>query len=103
MKFSSRRRLVAFRLIFRFRAWSKRVRLQRNELSFYAFLHLFIHNIFEDEIFMRANAVSYNFILASFTAIIFLFALMPFDHGCFPEVSARSIMEVMQSLMPTGI
>src|SRR6218665_4022856 len=103
MKFSSRRRLVAFRLIFRFRAWSKRVRLQRNELSLYAFLNLLIHNIFEDEIFMRANAVSYNFILATFPAIIFLFTLIPFVHGYFPEVSTQSIMEFMQSLMPPGI
>lgn len=103
MKFSTRRRLVTLRWIFRFRTWSKGVRLRRNELSLYYFLRLLFHNIVEDEIFMRANAVSFNFILATFPAIIFLFTLIPFVHSYFPEVSTEAIMEFMKGLMPASV
>lgn len=51
----------------------------------------------------RANGVAYNFILAIFPAIIFLFTLIPFVTRFFPEVNTESIMGFIRELMPPSM
>lgn len=51
----------------------------------------------------RANGVSYNFILAIFPAIIFLFTLIPYVSRYFPEVNNESIMEFIGGIMPASM
>jgi membrane protein len=51
----------------------------------------------------RANSVSYNFILAIFPAIIFLFTLIPYVSRYFPEVNTESIMQFIGGLMPASM
>ncbi len=59
-----------------------------------------MHNMHDDEVMDRANGVAYNFILAIFPAIIFLFTLIPFVTRYFPEINTESIMAFMRELMP---
>src|SRR5690606_18437078 len=64
---------------------------------------LFIQNLTDDEILDRANGVAYNFLLAIFPAIIFLFTLIPYVSAFFPEVNKDSIMEFLGSQMPPNM
>ncbi len=51
----------------------------------------------------RANGVAYNFILAIFPTIIFLFTLIPYITPYFPEITTGSIMEFLSELMPASM
>lgn len=64
---------------------------------------MFFQNLYEDEIFDRANGVSYNFILAVFPAVIFLFTLIPYITAYFPEINNDSIMAFLGDLMPKSM
>jgi membrane protein len=87
-----------------FIAWLKRVRFQKYEnVSLYKILRIFLKNLNDDEILDRANAVSYNFLLAIFPAIIFLFTLIPYVTAFFPEVNKDSIMGFMGAQMPKSM
>ncbi|HMQ00069.1 MAG TPA: YihY/virulence factor BrkB family protein, partial [Cyclobacteriaceae bacterium] len=55
------------------------------------------------EILERANAVTFNFTLAIFPAIIFLFTLMPYVSSIIPQVSAESIMSLFHDIMPESM
>jgi membrane protein len=48
----------------------------------------------------RANGVAFNFILATFPAIIFLFTLIPYVSDYFPQITQESIMRFFHDLMP---
>jgi membrane protein len=72
-------------------------------LSLYKFCKIFFHNIHEDEIFDRANSVAYNFILAIFPTVIFLFTLIPYITVYLPEVSNESIMEFIKDFTPSNM
>lgn len=77
------------------------MRFKRYEdVSLYKIIRIFINNIREDEVMDRANGVAYNFVLAIFPAIIFLFTLIPFFTRIFPSINRESIMGFMQGLMP---
>ena len=86
------------------RQWLKKITFKKyNNLSLYRFLKIFFFNIHEDEITNRANGVAYNFILAIFPLIIFLFTLIPYVTSYFPEVNTQSIMEFLGDMMPTSM
>lgn len=51
----------------------------------------------------RANSVAYNFMLAIFPAIIFLFTLTPYVARYFPEVNRQSIMDFMGTMLPPSM
>jgi membrane protein len=79
----------------------KSVHLNRyGGISLYKFFGIFFHNIHEDEVFDRANGVSYNFLLAIFPAMIFLFTLIPYITVYIPDVSNESIMQFMGEMLP---
>jgi membrane protein len=72
-------------------------------LSLYRFCKIFLHNIHEDEIFDRANSVAYNFILAIFPTIIFLFTLIPYVSVYFPEITNDSIITFISESLPQSM
>ena len=85
-------------------AWLKQVRFKKYEnVSLYKIFKLFLKNLNDDEILDRANGVSYNFLLAIFPAIIFLFTLIPYVTVFFPEITKESIMQFMGEQMPKSM
>ncbi|HEY3403517.1 MAG TPA: YihY/virulence factor BrkB family protein [Ohtaekwangia sp.] len=85
-------------------SWMKKVRFSKYEnVSLYKILRLFGQNLVNDEIMDRANGVAYNFILAVFPAIIFLFTLIPYITPFFPDITHESILQFMGDLMPTSM
>lgn len=86
------------------RSWLKKIKFKRHEnLSLYRFLKIFLHNVNEDEIIDRSNGVAYNFILAIFPTIIFLFTLIPYISAYFPDINKDSIMKFMGDLLPPSM
>lgn len=65
-------------------AWEKvrdkldNIHFGRRRTSLYQFLRIFIISFFKDDILVRSKAVAYNFTLAIFPGIIFLFTLLPY-------------------------
>lgn len=84
--------------------WLKRVKFSKYEnVSLYKIIKLFIKNLMDDEILDRANGVAYNFILAIFPAIIFLFTLIPYITPFFPDINTENIMVFFGELMPPSM
>jgi membrane protein len=82
----------------------KKIQFKRHgNLSLYKFTKIFLHNIQEDEIFDRSNGVAYNFIVAIFPTIIFLFTLIPYVTVYFPEVTNESIIAFIDDLAPQNM
>lgn len=104
MKYILRKRILQIPSARTTRHWMKRIRFKRyGNLSLYKFLKIFLHNIDEDEIFDRSNSVAYNFILAIFPTIIFLFTLIPYVTIYFPEISNESILQFIGELVPSNM
>lgn len=88
----------------RFVKWLKKIPMSRSEdLSLYKVLKTFSKNIKEDDVMDKANGVAYNFILAIFPTIIFLFTLVPYISTWIPSVNTQSIMEFLSSMMPPSM
>ena len=84
-------------------AWMKNIRFSKHEdVSLYRIVKRFLHNLQDDEIMDRANGVAFNFILAIFPAIIFLFTLIPYVTVYFPEINRESILGFLQELAESG-
>ncbi|HLF34576.1 MAG TPA: YihY/virulence factor BrkB family protein [Cyclobacteriaceae bacterium] len=67
----------------------------RRKTSLYQFLRFFIIHFAKDDILVRAKAVAYNFTLAIFPGIIFLFTLIPY----FPIPGMRdSVMNFLNEI-----
>src|SRR6187402_3256702 len=102
MKFKHRRLLLQWSPGSVFISWMKRVRFSKYEnVSLYKIFRLFLQNLTDDEIMDRANGVAYNFILAVFPAIIFLFTLIPYISSFFPDVNTQSIMNFLGEMLPS--
>ena len=104
MKYKHKRIILQWnpgrRLITRLR----KIRLKKHEnVSLYKIIKLFFHNLAEDEIMDRSNAVAYNFILAIFPSIIFLFTLIPFLTPLFPDITNQSILGFLGDMMPASM
>jgi len=86
------------------RHWMKRVTFHRyGDISLYKFFGIFFHNIHEDEVMDRSNGVAYNFMLAIFPAMIFLFTLIPYVTVYIPDISNESIMQFLGEMMPQSM
>lgn len=103
MKFSHRKRILKIPSAQYGRSWLKKIKIKGSHLSLYKFFKIFLFNINENEIVDRANGVSYNFILAIFPTIIFLFTLIPYISDFFPAVSRDSIMLFLSEYMPASM
>jgi membrane protein len=55
-----------------------KIHFGRRHTSLFQFLRIFVISFFKDEILTRGKAVAYNFTLAIFPGIIFLFTLLPY-------------------------
>lgn len=85
-------------------AWMKNIRFRKHDdVSLYRIVKRFLHNLQDDEIMDRANGVAFNFILAIFPAIIFLFTLIPYVTRFFPGINRESIMGFLQELAESGL
>ena len=104
MKYVTRKRILQYTKARAGRNWLKKIKLKRyGGLSLYKFIKIFLHNVEEDEILDRSNGVAFNFILAIFPTIIFLFTLIPYITAYFPTISQQNIMEFMRSLLPASM
>jgi len=104
MNFTIRKIILRFPSLMLVRSWMKRVRFKRHHnISLYRFIKIFVANIQKDDLINRANGVAFNFILAIFPAIIFLFTLIPYVAIYFPDVNQNSIMEFMGELLPASM
>src|SRR3954471_8753989 len=107
MKYSHRKRILRIRTARYSRAWLKKIIIKgkrgSHHVSLYKFLKIFFFNIEEDEILDRANGVAYNFVLAIFPTIIFLFTLTPYISHFFPDINTDSIMTFLSDYMPPSM
>src|ERR1700712_3740271 len=104
MNYKVRKRILSVPSARTGRSWLKKIKFKKyDNLSLYRFLKIFFNNIQEDEILDRANGVAYNFILAVFPAIIFLFTLIPYITNYFPEINEKSIMVFIDDVMPANM
>ncbi|MDH5382525.1 MAG: YihY/virulence factor BrkB family protein, partial [Cyclobacteriaceae bacterium] len=72
-------------------------------VSLFEVIKVFFEKITKDDIIQRANGVSFNFTLAIFPAIIFLFTLIPFIHNFIPEVDSENILLFIGQFMPESM
>jgi len=104
MKFQHKRIILQWspgRLIL---SWLKKVRFSKYEnVSLYKILKIFLTNLLDDEILDRANGVAFNFILAIFPAVIFLFTMIPYVTAFYPEINTQSIMQFLGDQMPASM
>ncbi len=78
----------------------KRKRLKRSGVSYFDLSKIFIDEISDHNLIERANNVAFQFTLAIFPAIIFLFTLIPY----LPiENLTEEVMSLLQETMPTSI
>ena len=85
-------------------SWLKKVRFKKYEnVSLYSILRIFLTNLMNDEILDRANGVAFNFILAIFPAIIFLFTLIPYITEFLPEINVTTIMSFLGDQIPPSM
>lgn len=85
-------------------AWLKKVRFKKYEnVSLYKIIKIFLRNLLNDDILDRANGVAFNFILAIFPAVIFLFTLIPYVTQFFPEINTNSIMAFLGQQIPPSM
>src|SRR5690606_38034167 len=104
MKYKHRRIILHWSPLRIFIGWLKKVQFKKYEnVSLYSILKIFLQNLTDDEILDRANGVAYNFLLAIFPGIIFLFTLIPYVTVFFPEINKESIMEFLGSQMPPSM
>ncbi len=84
--------------------WMKKVRFKKHDnISLYKILRILFKNLGDNEILDRANGVAYNFILAIFPGVIFLFTLIPYITVYFPEINKDSILHFLKGQMPTSM
>ncbi|MDN5200690.1 YihY/virulence factor BrkB family protein [Fulvivirgaceae bacterium BMA10] len=81
----------------------KKIRFKKADVNLYDVIRIFIDKLTKDEVIERAEAVAFNFTLAIFPAILFLFTLIPFIHDWIPDVSVESIMEFIGQMMPQNM
>ena len=85
-------------------SWLKKVRFSKHEnVSLYKILKIFITNLMDDDILDRANGVAFNFILAIFPAVIFLFTMTPYITTFYPGINTESIMQFLGDQMPPSM
>jgi len=78
----------------------KRVRLRKKGVSLHDIIEVFIEKLQNDEIVTRANGVAFNFTLAIFPAIIFIFTLIPYIQiSNLPDLD-QEIMQFLEGWMP---
>jgi membrane protein len=101
MRYKHKKLLLRLNPVWLLIDWMRRIRFSRHEdVSLYKIVKKFLKNLSDDEIMDRANGVAFNFILAIFPAIIFLFTLIPYVSNYFPSINRESILELLKLMPP---
>jgi membrane protein len=101
MKFKYKRLFLAWNPGRLFIDWMRKLRFKKYEdVSLYTLVRTFFRKLQKDEAIDRANGVAFNFILAIFPAIIFLFTLIPYISLYVPSVNQESILNFLSQLFP---
>lgn len=101
MSYKIRKRILQITPARIIRDWLKKVKIRGGDhLSLYKFIKIFISNIEKDKILDRANGVSFNFVLAIFPTIIFLFTLIPYITYLFPTIDRDNIIKSIGEYLP---
>lgn len=82
----------------KFLVFLRNVQIKRKDVSLYDVIIVLIDKVRKDEIFERANSVAFNFTLAIFPTIIFLFTLIPYIP--YPPALDVKILRFLQDVMP---
>ena len=101
MKFKYKRVFLTWNPGRLFIDWMRKLRFKKYEdVSLYTLARTFFRKLQKDETIDRANGVAFNFILAIFPAIIFLFTLIPYISLYVPEVNQESILNFLSQIFP---
>jgi membrane protein len=101
MKYKHKKVILRLNPVWLLVVWMRRIRFSKHEdVSLYKIVKKFLKNLSDDEIMDRANGVAFNFILAIFPAIIFLFTLIPYVTTYFPSINRESILELLKLMPP---
>ncbi|MFN9501883.1 MAG: YihY/virulence factor BrkB family protein [Chryseotalea sp.] len=104
MKYKTKKLILKYSQVQRVVSWLKHVHVGgKAKVSLYKVLKIFMYNMKKDDLLDKANGVAFNFILAIFPTIIFLFTLIPYISEWVPEVNKESILAFLASLMPPSI
>jgi membrane protein len=104
MKYKHKKFVLQWSPVWRLVTYMRKIRFRKHEdVSLYKIVKVFLRNLKEDEIMDRANGVAFNFILATFPAIIFLFTLIPYFTSYFPSINQESIMAFLQGFLPASM
>jgi membrane protein len=78
----------------------KRKKLKRSGVSYFKLIQIFFDELSDHNLIERANNVAFQFTLAIFPAIIFLFTLIPY----LPiENLNQEVMSLMEEIMPPSV
>ncbi len=84
--------------------WMRRIQFKRyDNLSLYEIAKTFSKNLEKDKIVDLANGVAFNFIMAIFPGILFLFTLTPYISKVFPTLNRATIMGFVQEIIPASM
>ncbi|WKK82221.2 YihY/virulence factor BrkB family protein [Marivirga arenosa] len=106
MKFKYLRIIMSIGFLRNLIHFLKRKRLKRSGVSYFTLVKIFLNELGDHNLIERANNVAFQFTLAIFPAIIFLFTLIPYlpiDNlqmevmGLLEETMPASVYEVAQS------
>ncbi|MDZ4716135.1 MAG: YihY/virulence factor BrkB family protein [Cytophagales bacterium] len=101
MKYQIRKKILEITPARIVRDWLKKVKIRGGDhLSLYKFSKIFISNIEKDKIMDRANGVAFNFVLAIFPTVIFLFTLIPYVTDFFPTIDRDNIIRAIGEYLP---
>jgi len=70
--------LERFKIWRKFSAFLDKIRFGKRRVSLFELMKIFLISLTQDDILERAKAITYNFTLAIFPGIIFLFTLIPY-------------------------
>lgn len=104
MKYKHKRILLAWNPARLLLSWMRKIRFRNHEnVSLYKIARVFMANLQKDQILERANGVAFNFILAIFPAIIFLFTLIPYISYFIPTLNRQRILDFILEMMPPSM
>ncbi len=104
MNFKIRRFILAWTPGYFVIQWMRRIQFKRyDNLSLYEIAKTFSKNLEKDKIVDRANGVAFNFIMAIFPGILFLFTLTPYISKVFPTLNRATIMGYVQEMIPASM
>lgn len=87
----------------RFVSFLKGIKIRQGKTSLYRALIIFVDRIGDNQALEKAYGVAFNFTLALFPSIIFLFALIPYVHEVIPSISQGEILHFMEDVLPRPI